>query len=152
MKEKQRELDERAKRNENNKIIDENVQLTLAQEKLLNSKTTIKDKSKIKEQVDRLTQSQNLHKKKVWFSVWVSECTFQSQSYNKAAKLNNYRRKVSAFSVWKNKVRRKQQEREVTILERQLRKEKQLESTADKIYRNSLVRNSYLRWKIKYRT
>lgn len=152
MKEKQRELDERAKRNEKNKIIDENVQLTLAQEKLLNSKTTLKDKSIIKQQVDRFAQSQNLHKKKVWFSVWVSECTFQSQSYNKAAKLNNYRRKVSAFSVWKNKLRRKQQEREVTILERQLRKEKQLESTADKIYRNSLVKNSYLSWKIKYRT
>ena len=155
MKEKQKELDNRSRRTQKNKAIDENMAILIAQEYEDKAKTE-KDIEKDSEIVRSLTRSFHLYqallKKRTFFFKWVSECNFETKSYQKAARLNNFRRKSSSFANWKNRFRRKQQEREVSMLERQLRQEKQLESIADQKYKIKLLRKSLVQWKVKYKT
>lgn len=155
MKEKQKELSERSRRTQKNKAIDENMAILMAQE----SEDKIKTEQKIKkddEMIKNLSrifhQFQDLLNKRTYFTKWVFECNFETKAYQEAVKLNYFRRKLAFFACWKNKLRRKLQEREVSKLERQLRHEKQLESIADQKYINKLLRKSLIQWKIKYKT
>lgn len=155
MKEKQKELDERSRRKQKNKVIDENMAILIAQEN--EDKTKIEDDDDIYDEsfkclVQSFRQFQIHFRKKIFFLKWVSECKFETKTYKKAEKLSNFRRKSSAFSIWKSQHRRRQQEREVSMLERNLRHEKQLESIADQRYALNTLRKALIQWKIKYKS
>lgn len=155
MKEKQKELNERSRRTQKNKVIDENMAILIAQEnedKIKAEKNIGLDPEIAKNLIQTFRKYQILLQKREFFSKWVFECNFKTKTYQKAEKLSQFKKKSAYFSYWKSKLRRKQQEKEVSKLERQLRHEKQLELIADQKYVNKLLRISLIKWKVKYMT
>ena len=154
MKEKEREFEERTRRAEKIKVIDENMAHALAleneirmrEEEMMNPENSEEMQLKFQS----LVQSYKLQEKKMFFTKWTNECNFHSNAFHKAEALSNYRVKSAAFSLWRARFRKKQQEKEANILGRQLRKNKQMEMLAEQFDVTRTLRSFFSQWKVKY--
>ncbi|OHT06861.1 hypothetical protein TRFO_25037 [Tritrichomonas foetus] len=154
MKEKQKEIDGRIRRMQKIKVIEENVAQVIAlenEERIRVEKIEQQYEDALQMKLQLLDKNQQLRKTRKFFTLWTSECNFHSDTYKKAAVLSNFRCKSAMLSVWKSRLRKKIQEREVNKLERLLRRNKQLEATSEKMYIENTLRKSLTKWRIKYK-
>jgi hypothetical protein len=85
------------------------------------------------------------------FSIWSSRSQFQSIAFTRAALFSNFRRQCTAFACWRGRLRAVQHEKELMCMERALRREKQMEDTAKRMFTHKALFKYVAKWRARFR-
>jgi hypothetical protein len=153
LREKQQELEDRTRRSAKIRIIEEKVAESIAKEteaKLQAERNELDDES-LRMRLQLLFRKQIIRRERQFFVSWASRSHFQSKAFQRAAVFGNFRRLSAAFSRWRARLRQVLHDREMLQLERELRREKQCEDTATRVYARKLAFKAMTRWRFRFR-
>ena len=93
----------------------------------------------------------NIRKKRAFFSKWISDCSFNSQSYKKATMISSYRIKSSFFGKWKSKYKKVIEERENFLFQQNIKLENQKIRMAKELHIRIIYHQVLGRWKMIFK-
>jgi len=153
--EKQKELEERRRKSIQIKKIEESAALSIANEEKSKIRSTSNDPKydteSLKLRIQLLHAQLRFRNIRNFFVMWTTRCSFQSKAFHSAQYLSNFHRISGAYSYWRSRTRNKIHSRELDRLEERLRREKQLETTANHLYTRNAMFKSITKWKSRYR-
>ena len=160
MAQKQRELEERHRQSMQIKQIEESAQQTIAKE---NKKKQKKKSKEYEKQTDEINmealkinlqlyiKTRNKRMERSFYSLWVSRCSFKSQTYQRAAAFNNFQISSRSFSFWKKRYHQRIRQRELDQLENRLRREKQCEDAVVSLLNKNKIHNAFVKWSARFK-
>jgi hypothetical protein len=153
MKAHELELAERTRLSQKVRVIEESAAESIAKdaEARIQSQKDEFDDETLKISLQLVFKKQIVHRERLYFSLWSSRSQFQSKAFKRAASFSNFRKQSSAFSYWRGRFRAIQHENELRCMERQLRRDKQMEDTAQKIVAQKLLFKAITRWRSRFR-
>ena len=153
IREKEQEIEDRRRRSLKIRAIEESAAQTIAketEERLKAQKDEFDDES-LKMRLQLVFKKQIIRKERHFFSVWSDKCHFQSKAFQRAALFSNFRRQAGFFAIWKSQLKRMQHKREMETLERQLRRDKQMEDAATNFNVRRTVFKALAVWRARYK-
>ena len=159
MRKKKKELEERHRQSMQIRAIEESAQQTIAKENKTNKKKEKKyeqetneinmEALKVNLQLYMKTRSKRMQR--VFYSIWASRCSFNSQTYQRAAAFNRFQVTSRSFSFWKKSFYQRIRQHELNELEERLRKEKQHEQAVTELCSRNIIHNAFVKWSAKYK-
>ncbi|OHT09802.1 hypothetical protein TRFO_21162 [Tritrichomonas foetus] len=95
--------------------------------------------------------NEEFRKKRFFFHHWSEKCHYQTQAFQKAAILANFRLLSKTFAFWKEAQKKIEQRKEIEILEKELRDRKRKETEVNFYFRKRKLRSYFSSWKTKYK-
>ena len=161
MAQKQKELEERHRQSMQIKQLEESVQQSIAKENKKHQKKKDKEFEKqtheinmesLKINLQLYVKTKNKRLQRTFYSLWVSRCSFKSQTYQRAAAFNNFQIQSRNFGYWKKRYYQRVRQKELDKLERRLRREKQCEDAVSALLNKNRTQNAFTKWSAKYKT
>lgn len=153
MREKEQEIEDRRRRSLKIRAIEESAAQTIAketEERMKAQKDEFDDES-LKMRLQLVFKKQIIRKERHFFSIWSNKCHFQSKAFQRAALFSNFRRQAGFFALWKSQLKRVQHKKEMEMLERQLRRDKQMEDAATNFNARRTVYKALGIWMARYK-
>ena len=160
MAQKQRELEERHRQSMQIKQIEESAQQTIAKENKKKQKKKSKEYEKqtseinmeaLKINLQLYIKTRNKRMERSFYSLWVSRCSFKSQTYQRAAAFNNFQISSKSFAFWKKRYHQRVRQRELDQLENRLRREKQCEDAIVSLLNKNKVHSAFVKWSARFK-